>query len=290
MTIEDIEKSIITKFRWQIYRNFVKAVEEYQMIDEGDRIAVCISGGKDSFLLAKCLQELQKHGKKKFEIEYINMNPGYSENDILELKKTANSLGIDIQIFNSDVFKVANLQKRGRCYLCSRMRRGFLYGVAEKLKCNKIALGHHFDDVIETILLNVLIGGQYKTMMPKLESDNFKGLELIRPLYLVQEKDIIEWANYTKIKVIDPVCPIVEEKDKESKRAKIKELVADLEKINPNAKKSIFRSAENVKLGAVIEFQKNGKQYNFLDFYKKDVEINIKKRNERKKEERDDEK
>lgn len=266
-SITNIERSIITKFRPDIYRLFAKAIEKYNLIKEGDKIAVCISGGKDSFLLAKCMQEIKKHGKIKFELEFINMDPGYPKEVSEDIFKLAKYFQIPLYNYKTDFFKVAEKQIRGKCYLCSRMRRGSLYEAAEKLGCNKIALGHHFDDCIETILLNVLWGGQYKTMMPKLKSDNFKGMELIRPLCLVQEKSIINWMKYNKIKFIDPECPINKEGKDNSKRTIIKNLINELEELNPNVKKSIFRSSENVHLGAIIQYKSKGKYFNFLDKY-----------------------
>lgn len=266
-SIDEIERSIITKFRPSIYRLFARAIEKYELIKEDDKIAICISGGKDSFLLAKCMQEIKKHGKINFELEYINMDPGYPEEVSKRIIELAEYLEIPLHNYKTNFFKVAEKQIRGKCYLCSRMRRGSLYETAEKLGCNKIALGHHFDDCIETILLNVLWGGQYKTMMPKLKSDNFKGMELIRPLCLVQEKSIIHWMQYNNIEFVNPECPINKEGRDNSKRTIIKNLIDDLEKINPNVKKSIYRSSENVHLGAIIKYKSKGKYYNFLDKY-----------------------
>lgn len=266
-SLNEIEKSIITKFRPVIYRKFAKAVDKYNMIQDGDRIAICISGGKDSFLLAKCMQEIQKHGKIKFELEFINMDPGYPKEVSEEIISLSKCLGLNLHYYRTDFFKIAAKQNRGKCYLCSRMRRGSLYEAAEKLKCNKIALGHHFDDVIETVLLNVLWGGQYKTMMPKLKSDNFNDMELIRPLCLVEEKEIIAWGEYNNLKFVNPDCPINEDGEDNSKRALVKDLILDLEKYNPNVKKSIYRSSENVHLGAVIQYKSKGEYFNFLDKY-----------------------
>lgn len=266
-SIKEIERSIITKFRPNIYRLFVKATDTYKLIEENDKIAVCISGGKDSFLLAKCMQEIQKHGKIKFELEYIYMNPGYPEevsNKIIELAKY---FDIPVHEYKTDFFKVSAKQIRGKCYLCARMRRGSLYENAEKLGCNKIALGHHMDDIIETVLLNVLWAGQYKTMMPKLKSDNFEKMQLIRPLCLVEEKSIISWQEYNKVEFVKPECPINQQGEDNSKRTLIKNIIADLEKLNPNVKKSIFRSSENVHLGAIIQYKSKGEYFNFLDKY-----------------------
>lgn len=266
-TLNKIEKSIITKFRSTIYRMFAKAVNDYKMIEDGDRIAVCISGGKDSFLLAKCMQELQKHGKVNFELEFICMDPGYPEKVSEDIMSLANKLEIDLSYHRTDFFKVSEKQIRGKCYLCSRMRRGFLYETAENLNCNKIALGHHFDDAIETILLNILWGGQYKTMMPKLKSDNFTNMELIRPLILVQEKNIIQWENFNQIEFVNPECPINQDGKDNSKRTIVKDIILKLEELNPNVKKSIYRSSKNVHIGAILQYKKNGEYYNFLDKY-----------------------
>lgn len=266
-SINEIERSIITKFRSNIYRLFAKAVNKYKLIEENDKIAVCVSGGKDSFLLAKCMQEMQRHGKVKFDLEYICMDPGYPEEVSVEILKLANYFNIPLHYYKTDFFKVSAQQIRGKCYLCSRMRRGSLYEAAEKLGCNKIALGHHMDDVIETVLLNVLWGGQYKTMMPKLKSDNFEKMQLIRPLCLIQERTILEWKTYNGIEFINPECPINEKGEENSKRAIVKNLIDNLEKLNPNVKKSIYRSAENVHLGAIIEYKSKGEYYNFLDKY-----------------------
>ena len=225
MTVkEEIERSIITRFRKDIWRPFMKAVRDYELIKEGDKIAVCISGGKDSNLLAKCLEELQKHGKVKFGLEYIVMDPGYNELNMNKIEKNATTLGIDIKIYNSNIFDVTDkLASDSPCYLCARMRRGFLYARAQELGCNKIALGHHFDDVIETIMLSIIYGGEYKSMMPKLKSTNFENMELIRPLYLVREESIIRWAKYNNLEFINCACKFTnKETKKDSKRQEIK--------------------------------------------------------------------
>lgn len=266
-SIKEIERSIITKFRPNIYRQFAKAVDKYNLIEENDKIAVCISGGKDSFILAKCMQEIQKHGKIKFTLEYIYMDPGYPADITKGILSLAKYFEIPLHDYETNFFKVSKQQIRGKCYLCARMRRGSLYEAAEKLGCNKIALGHHMDDIIETILLNVLWGGQYKTMMPKLKSDNFEKMQLIRPLCLVEEKSIIQWQEYNNLNFVNPECPINQEGMDNSKRTVIKEIIADLEKLNPNVKKSIYRSSENVHLGAIIQYKSKGKYYNFLDKY-----------------------
>ena len=223
----EIERSIIKKFRKQIWSRFTKAIKEYQLVQEGDKIAVCISGGKDSVLLAKCMEEIKKHGKVNFEVVFIVMNPGYNDKNLNKIIENAKILGIEIKVFDSDIFSVVNKHASDSpCYLCARMRRGFLYDHAKQLGCNKIALGHHFDDVVETILLSMLYGGEYKGMMPKLKSTNFEGMELIRPLYLVREDDIIAWKNYNKLDFINCACKFTEKDSlKDSKRLEIKLLI-----------------------------------------------------------------
>lgn len=268
---EEIERSIITKFRKDIWRKFTKAVRDYKLVEENDKIAVCISGGKDSFLLAKCLEELQKHGKINFQLVYMVMNPGYNEINKNKIIENAKRLNLQIEMFESDIFDVVDRQNQNGnpCYLCARMRRGFLYSKAKELGCNKIALGHHFDDVIETIMLSILYGGEYKSMPPKLHSTNFSGMELIRPLYLVREKDVIAWRNYNNLEFINCACKMTEkktEKDK-SKRLEIKNLISELEKKNPNVCYNIFASTENVNIDTVLGIKSNGNKVSFLDKY-----------------------
>ena len=268
-----IERSIITTYRSRIWKPFVVAIKEYKLISDGDKIAVCISGGKDSMLLAKCMQELKAHGKNNFELVFLVMDPGYSDANRQKIIANAKLLNIPIQIFNSDIFNAVVDIKDSPCYLCARMRRGYLYNKAKELGCNKIALGHHFDDVIETILLSVLYNGQVKTMMPKLHSLNFEGMELIRPLYQVKEADIINWKNLNELSFIECACrftencSLTENKIGESKRAEIKALISSLRKINPIFDHNIFKSMYNINLGAVIGHKLNGKVYNFLDDY-----------------------
>ena len=210
---KEIERSIIKKYRKEIWARFVKAVKDYRLIEENDNIMVCLSGGKDSFLLAKCIQELARHGDVQFEARYVVMDPGYNNVNLQYIKKNAEILRIPIEIFKSDIFEVLNkTQAKSPCYLCARMRRGHLYNKALELGCNKIALGHHFDDVIETTLLSMFYGAEVKTMLPKLHSDNFKGVDLIRPLYLVKEMNIISWVNYNKLNFINCACPLMENK------------------------------------------------------------------------------
>lgn len=271
ITKEEIERSIITKYRKTIWRPFTKAVRDYELISENDRIAVCISGGKDSMILAKCLEELQKHGRVKFELVYIVMDPGYNEENRMKIIENAKKLGIEINIFNSDIFDVVNTHAADSpCYLCARMRRGFLYNRAQELGCNKIALGHHFDDVIETIMLSILYGGEYKSMMPKLKSTNFKGMELIRPLYLVRETDIINWSKSNELDFINCACKFTaKDSPKDSKRLEIKKLIKDLEKTNKNVAYNIFKSSENVNIDTVLATKQNSEKHFFLEKYEK---------------------
>jgi len=263
----EIEKTIIKKYRKQIWSKFIKAVEEFDLIQDKDSIAVCISGGKDSMLLAKCFQELQNHGKKNFEVKYIIMNPGYSKKNLELIKKNLKTLNIEAIIFDSPIFDITN-KETSPCYLCARMRRGYLYSKAQEIGCNKIALGHHFDDVIETIMLNIIYAGEYKTMMPKLKSQNFLDMELIRPLYYIKEKDIIAWAEYNNLKFINCACPLASKKE-DGKRKEIKLLIEELNKKNKNSDINILRSSYNINLDAVIEYKVNADKINFLDNYNK---------------------
>ena len=268
-----IERSIITKYRKDIWSKFVKAVSDYELIKENDKVMVCISGGKDSFLLAKCIQELISHGKFNFKAYYVVMNPGYKKEHLNVIRENTKKLNIQVEIFNSDIFQVVNkISSENPCYLCARMRRGYLYSKAQELGCNKIALGHHFDDVIETSLLSIFYGSEVKTMMPKLYSENFEGLELIRPLYLVKEQDIISWKNYNKLEFINCACKFTEKNhitNENSKRKEIKELISNLRKINKNIDYSIFKSLGNINMNCILGYHKNGKKYSFLDEYNK---------------------
>ena len=272
---KDVEKSIIKKYRKEIWSKFVKAVQEYELIKENDKIMVCISGGKDSFLLAKCFQEIIKHGKFKFDAHYVVMNPGYKLENINLIKKNAEELNIPIEIFESDIFDVVDtISSDSPCYLCARMRRGFLYSKAKELGCNKIALGHHFDDVIETTLLSMFYGSEIKTMMPKLHSTNFEGLELIRPLYLVKEEDIISWSKFNELKFLNCACKFTEKNSNDfestSKRKEVKQLIKDLKKINKNIDHNIFKSLDNVNLNCVLATTKDGNRKSFLEEYDKE--------------------
>ncbi len=269
---QEIERSIIKKYRKEIWSKFVHAVQEYELIQENDKIMVCISGGKDSFLLAKCMQELKRHGKVPFEVCYVVMNPGYNEKNYQLILENAKTLNIPIQIFESDIFNaVTNFDLKSACYLCAKMRRGYLYHKAKELGCNKIALGHHFDDVIETTLLSMFYGSEIKTMMPKLHSQHFAGLELIRPLYLIKEDDIISWSKGNGLTFINCACRFTEAcstKDMSiSKRKEIKNLIKDLKKVNPNVDYNIFKSLDNINLECVLGMKKNGKYKSFLDDY-----------------------
>ena len=269
----EIERSIIKKFRKEIWRQFVKAVKDYELIKENDKIMVCISGGKDSFLLAKCIEELSKHSDIPFTAKYVVMNPGYTEVNKELILENAKIMNVDIEMFSSDIFEVVDKTDRSPCYLCARMRRGCLYNKAKELGCNKIALGHHFDDVIETTLLSMLYGSEIKTMMPKLHSENFEGLELIRPLFLVKEEAIIAWAKYNELKFLNCACRFTEktsyDEDTSSKRKEMKQLIKELKKVNPNVDMNIFKSLENVNLDTVIAYRKNGEMHSFLDEYDK---------------------
>ncbi len=270
---KDVERSIIKKFKKTIWRQFTKAINEYEMIKDGDKIAVCISGGKDSMLMAKLFQELERHGKKNFEVVFLVMNPGYNEVNYETIMNNAKILNVPITVFRTEIFDTVADITDSPCYLCARMRRGHLYSKARELGCNKIALGHHFDDVIETIVMGMLYGAQIQTMMPKLHSTNFPGMELIRPLYLIREDDIIHWARYNDLHFIQCACRFTENcascggTEKGSKRAEIKELIHSLEKKSPYVAKNIFRSVENVNLNTVIAYKKAGVRHHFLDHY-----------------------
>lgn len=269
---EKIERSIITKYRKDIWSKFTRAITDYELIAENDNIMVCISGGKDSFLLAKCLQELQKHGKVKFNLRYVVMDPGYNEYNRQFIIDNAKTLNVPIEIFNTDIFDVVStVDSKSPCYLCARMRRGYLYNKAQELGCNKIALGHHFDDVIETSLLSMFYASEIKTMLPKLHSDNFKGIELIRPLYLVKEDAIISWRKYNELTFINCACRFTEGcsliNDGTSKRKELKELIKKLKQTNPEIDKNIFRAFSNVNMNCILGWHKDGQKSSFLDEY-----------------------
>lgn len=264
--LELIERSIVKSYRKNIWIKFIRAIKNYELISPGDKVAVAISGGKDSLLLAKLFQELHKYSTFEFDVEYIAMDPGYNDSVRKHLEELLDYLNIPAKIYKSDVFDVADhLDRQKPCYMCARMRRGSLYAKAKELGCNKLALGHHFDDVIETIMLNVLCSGNYKTMMPKLKSKNFENMELIRPLYLVDEEAIIRFSNNAAIQPVNCSCRIAEKK--EGKRSEIKDLIKSLEDSFVNVRESIFRSAENVDLGAIVGWKINEEKESFLDNY-----------------------
>lgn len=270
------ELSLRKKFKKSIWCKFTKAINEYDLIQPNDRIAVCISGGKDSMIMAKLFQELKRHDKFPFELVFLVMNPGYNEKNLQQILYNAEILSVPIEIFDSDIFGSVFHIEKNPCYICARMRRGYLYSKAKELGCNKIALGHHFDDVIETILMGMLYGGQVQTMMPKLHSTNFEGMELIRPMYLVREADIKHWCSYNDLHFIQCACKFTEtcstvddDGHSVSKRMEVKNLIAELKKINPQVEKNIFRSVENVNLSTIIAYKDGDGTHNFLDTYNK---------------------
>ncbi len=272
MEVKEIERNLIKKFRKDIWSKFIKAVNDFNLISDNDKIMVCISGGKDSFLLAKCMQELQRHGKIHFEARYVVMDPGYNAYNLEYIKDNAKILGVPIEIFNTDIFDVvASVESKSPCYLCAKMRRGHLYNHAKEIGCNKIALGHHFDDVIETALLSMFYGSEFKTMMPKLHSDNYEGLELIRPLYFVREESIIKFRDYHELKFINCACRFTEGcsliNDGTSKRREMKELIKDLRKLNPDIDYNIYKSTTNVNLDCVLGYKDENGKHSFLEWY-----------------------
>ena len=272
---KDVEQSLRKKFKKKIWCKFTKAINQYELVKEGDRIAVCISGGKDSMLMAKLFQELKLHNKFEFDVKFLVMDPGYSPANRKVIEENARKLNIPIHIFESDIFESVFNVEKSPCYLCARMRRGHLYHFAQELGCNKIALGHHYDDVIETILMGMLYGSQIQTMMPKLHSTNFEGMELIRPMYLIREDDIKHWRDYNKLNFIQCACRFTDTctscnpSNTGSKRQEIKQLIAQLKKINPQIESNIFRSVENVNLNTIISYKKDDYQHSFLDDYDK---------------------
>lgn len=265
--LDDIERSIIKTYRKKIWAKFIKAIREYELIQDGDKIAVAISGGKDSLLLAKLFQELKKNGRNNFELEFIAMDPGYHKEVRELLEYNCNYLEIPVHIYDADIFQVADkIAGDYPCYMCARMRRGSLYGKAKELGCNKLALGHHFNDVIETTMLNLLCSANFKTMMPKLKADNFENMELIRPLYHIEEKDIIRFMNSTGLTPLNCACMVAAKKIG-NKRFEIKDLIEDLNKNFQNADMSIFRAAEKVNMNGILGWEKDGEKYSFLDEY-----------------------
>ena len=269
---KDVELSLRKKFKKSIWSKFTKAINTYELVKPGDKIAICISGGKDSMLMAKCFQELKLHNKFEFEVKFLVMDPGYSEANRKVIEENAKSLNIPITIFESDIFESVFTVEKSPCYLCARMRRGHLYHFAQELGCNKIALGHHYDDVIETILMGMLYGAQVQTMMPKLHSTNFEGMELIRPLYLVREDDIKAWRDYNGLHFIQCACKFTDtcttcNNENRSKRVEIKELIQTLKQVNPYVEGNIFKSVENVNLDTVVAWKQHGEKHHFLDAY-----------------------
>lgn len=267
-----IERSIIKKYRKTIWNNFIRAVKEYDLIKENDCIAVCISGGKDSMLLAKCMEQLKRHSEVPFSLKYIVMDPGYAKPNRELLEENAKLLNIDIEVFESNIFDVAYSAGGSPCYLCARMRRGALYDKARSIGCNKIALGHHFDDVIETALMSMMYSSEIKTMLPKLHSTNFEGMELIRPLYCVKERDIISWCNYNDLHFLRCACRFTEDSafdESLSKRKETKELIKKIREFNPNADDNIFRSLHNVNMATIPGWRDSdcGETHSFLDNY-----------------------
>ena len=265
----DIEKSIIKKFRKELWSKFTKAVRDYELIKENDKVMVCISGGKDSFLLAKLIEELHKHSKINFDVCYVVMNPGYTDKNKDMIISNAKKLNLPITMFETNIFDIVTKVDRSPCYLCAKMRRGYLYDKAKSMGCNKIALGHHLDDVIETTLLSMFYGAEIRTMMPKLKSTNFEGLELIRPLYLIKEDDVKRWRDYNSLTFLNCACKFTEmcsTKEEDSKRLEMKKIIKDMKKNNPN-KHNIFKSLDNVNLNCVLGTKKNGNYNSFLEEY-----------------------
>lgn len=273
---ERVEQSIRKKFRVSLMSKFIKALKTYQLVNEGDRVAVCISGGKDSMLMAKLFQELKRYSEVNFEVKYLVMDPGYNADNRRIIEDNVRALGIPVTIFETDIFESVYNVEKSPCYLCARMRRGYLYRFAQELGCNKIALGHHYDDVIETILMGMLHGAQIQSMMPKLHSTNFPGMELIRPLYLIREDDIKAWRDYNGLHFIQCACKFTDtcttcnDGQNHSKRQETKELIRELKKSNPDVEKCIFKSVENVNLDTLIAYKQHGVRHHFLDSYDKD--------------------
>lgn len=277
---EQVQRSIITKFRKPIWSKFLQAIKTYSLVEEGDKIAVCVSGGKDSVLMAKCFQQLKRHSDVKFDLEFIIMDPGYNQENRDRIKANCDLLEIPAKTFKSDVFEVSDLiGGEHPCYLCARMRRGFLYARAQELGCNKIALGHHKSDVIETTLMGMLFGGQVQGMMPKIKSANFPGMQLIRPLYMVLESDVFHWRDYNDLKFIACACRLTQnlavDEQGQSARQDVKKLIGDFRTRNPDVEASIFKSIHNVQLDTLPSFKYQGETFDFLDKF--DAPLTIKK-------------
>lgn len=271
---DEYERSLTTTYRRKIWSKFVAAIKNYQLIQPNDRICVCISGGKDSMCMAECFKLLHKHSDFPFEVKYLVMNPGYNEINLQVIKNNLKILNIPATIIETNIFEIANSQDHSPCYLCAKMRRGALYRIAKNdFGCNKIALGHHYDDVIETILMNLLNAGSFQTMLPKLHSDNYEGMEVIRPLYYVREQDIIAWRNMNKLRFIQCACRFTENCSVcdngggGSRRYETKQLIKELKNMNPQVEQNIFKSAENVILDKIIGYKEDGKFHSFLDNY-----------------------
>ena len=272
---EEVESSLRKKFHTPLFSKFAKAIREYELLKPGDKVAVCISGGKDSMLMAKLFQELKRHDKFPFELEFVVMDPGYREENRKKIEENARLLGVPVRIFESQIFDAVDVIEKSPCYLCARMRRGYLYRAAKELGCNKIALGHHYDDVIETILMGLLYAGQFQTMMPKLHSTNFEGMELIRPMYLIREEDIIRWKDFHGLSFLQCAChftetcwTVREDGTAVSKRKETKQLIAELKKTNPYVESNLFQSVTNVSLKTVIAYKdQNGVRHHFLEEY-----------------------
>lgn len=270
---EEIEKSLKKKFKREIFNQFIKAIKEYDLLQEGDKVAVCISGGKDSMLMAKLFQELQKYSKFKFDLVFLVMDPGYNEINRQVIEENGKLMNIPLTIFNTEIFEIVLKAERSPCYLCAKMRRGHLYKKAQELGCNKIALGHHYDDAIETILMGMLYGAQVQTMMPKLHSKNFEGMELIRPMYLIREDDIIRWSKYNNLHFIKCACKLIDTCSMNddgtggSKRMEIKRFIQQLKESNPYIESNIFKSVEKVNLSTIVSYKENGVEHHFLDSY-----------------------
>ena len=273
--VKKVEQSLRKTFKKRIWSKFTKAINTYELVKPGDKIAVCISGGKDSMVMAKCFQELKLHNKFDFEVKFLVMDPGYSPANRRQIENNAKKLNIPITIYESDIFDSVFHIEKNPCYLCARMRRGHLYHYAQEMGCNKIALGHHYDDVIETILMGMLYGAQIQSMMPKLHSTNFEGMELIRPLYLVREDDIKAWRDYNELEFLQCACKFTEacenceNEETTSKRLEVKELIKTLKKVNPYVEANIFKSVENVNLDTMICYKTGGEKHHFLETYDK---------------------
>lgn len=272
----EVEESIRKRFRRRLYTPFAKALNDYELVEEGDRICVCISGGKDSMLMAKLFQEVKRHNKFPFELVFLCMDPGYNEANRRIIEENAALLGIPLRFFQTEIFDAVFHIEKSPCYVCARMRRGWLYRRARELGCNKIALGHHYDDVIETVLMGMLYSGQFQAMMPKLRSTNFEGMELIRPLYLIREEDILRWRDENHLNFIQCACKFTEscsscqtDGTSSSKRLETKRLIASLKRTNPFIEKNLFKSMENVSLNTVLAVRENGVKHSFLEWYGK---------------------